>query len=186
MVFLIGKNFSLSSGREHRKLKFSQLTFVPVTDREPEKLKRSTSEDYANDEEPAMCLVRLYKKYLERCPKTAVQGNNKSTNEVWFTSTPVGHKKIGNVVRKMCKDAGLQGQFSNRSLRAKTATRGLEKGISDKLIVERTGYRDIRSLQRHQRSNISKALNCRSEGSVGEREAESSLKREVDQLLDDE
>ena len=38
MVFLIGKNFSLSSGREHRKLKFSQLTFVPVTDREPEKL----------------------------------------------------------------------------------------------------------------------------------------------------
>ena len=33
---------------------------------------------------------------------------------------------------------------------------------------------------------ISKALNCRSEGSVVEREAESSLKREVDQLVDDE
>ena len=33
-------------------------------------------EHYANDEEPAMCLVRLYKKYLEKCPKTAVQGNN--------------------------------------------------------------------------------------------------------------
>ena len=23
-----------------------------------------------------MCLVRLYEKYLEKCPKTAVQGNN--------------------------------------------------------------------------------------------------------------
>ena len=89
----------------------------------------------------------------------------------------------------MCKDADLQGQFSNHSLRATTATRGLEKGISDKWIMERTGHRDIRSLQRYQRpdvSEISKALNCRSEGSEGEREAESSLKREVDQLVDDE
>ena len=36
------------------------------------------------------------------------------------------------------------------------------------------------------KTEICKALNCRSEGSVGEREAESSLKREVDQLVDDE
>ena len=111
---------------------------------------------------------------------------------VWFTTTPVGHNKLGNVVIKMCKDADVQGQFSNHSLRATTATRGLEKGISDKLIMERMGHRDIRSLQRYQRPDvstkieISKALNCRSEGSVGEREAESSLKREVDQLVDDE
>ena len=35
--------------------------------------------------------------------------------------------KLGNVVSKMCQDADLQGQFSNRSLRATTATRGLEK-----------------------------------------------------------
>ena len=92
----------------------------------------------------------------------------------------------------MCKDADLQGQFSNHSLRATTATRGLEKGISDKLIMERTGHRDMRSLQRYQRPDvstkieISKALNCRSEVPIGEREAESSLKREVDQLVDDE
>ena len=111
---------------------------------------------------------------------------------VWFRATPVGHNKLGNVVSKMCKDADLQGQFSNHSLRATTATRGLEKGISHKLIMERTGHRDIRSLQRYQRPDvstkieISKALTCRSEGSVGGGEAESSLKREVDQLVDDE
>ena len=111
---------------------------------------------------------------------------------VWFTSPPAGHNKLGNVVSKICKDAEPQGQFSNHSLRATTATRGLESGNSDKLIMERTGHQDIRSLQRHQRPDvsikieISKALNCRSERSVGEREAESSLKREVDQLVDDE
>ena len=32
MVFLVGKNFSLRSGREHRSLKLSQLTLVPGTD----------------------------------------------------------------------------------------------------------------------------------------------------------
>ena len=58
--------------------------------------------------------------------------------------------------------------------------------------MECTGHQDIRSLQRYQRPDvstkieISKALNCRSERSVGEREAESSLKREVDQLVGDE
>ena len=82
-------------GNSDRNLKFSQLTLVPGTDREPEKLvyvsfgeknnlgglkhrnvRQKRIEHYANDEEPAMCLVRLYKKYLEKCPKTAVQGNN--------------------------------------------------------------------------------------------------------------
>ena len=58
--------------------------------------------------------------------------------------------------------------------------------------MERTGHRDIKSLQRYQmpdvstKIDISKALNFRSEGFEEEREAESSLKREVDQLVDDE
>ena len=30
-------------------------------------------EHYAEGDEPAMCLVRLYKKYLEKCPEAAVQ-----------------------------------------------------------------------------------------------------------------
>ena len=38
MVFLIGKNFSLRSGKENRNLKFSQLTLEPANDKEPEKL----------------------------------------------------------------------------------------------------------------------------------------------------
>lgn len=38
MVFLIGKNFALRSGQEHRNLKFSQLTPEPASEKEPEKL----------------------------------------------------------------------------------------------------------------------------------------------------
>ena len=72
MVFLIGKNFSLRSGREHGKLKFSQLTLGPGRDRELEKLvyvsfgeknnlgglklgnvRQKRIKHYANDKEPA-------------------------------------------------------------------------------------------------------------------------------------
>ena len=68
MVFLIGKNFSLRSGKEHRALKFSQLSVEAATGDEPEKLvytsfgeknnlsglkhrvmKRKRVEHYAND-----------------------------------------------------------------------------------------------------------------------------------------
>ena len=38
MLFLIGKNFSLRRGKEHRNLKFSQLTLKPANEMEPEKL----------------------------------------------------------------------------------------------------------------------------------------------------
>ena len=38
VIFLIGKNFSLRSGKENRNLTFNQLTLEPEIDKEPEKL----------------------------------------------------------------------------------------------------------------------------------------------------
>jgi len=38
MVFLIGNNFSLRSGKEHRSLQFNQLTLYSSAKDEPEKL----------------------------------------------------------------------------------------------------------------------------------------------------
>lgn len=91
MVFLIGKNFSLRSGKEHRGLKFSQLRLEPPTADEPEKLiytsfgeknnlgglkhrafKRKRVEHYANEACSDRCMVSLYKKYVEKCPPEAM------------------------------------------------------------------------------------------------------------------
>jgi hypothetical protein len=77
---------------------------------------------------------------------------------VWFTSNPVGYNTLGDTVKSLCKDAGIEGHYTNHSLRATTATRGLVKGIPDKLIMERTGHRDIRSLQRYQRPSIEQKI----------------------------
>lgn len=96
IVFLIGKNVALRSGREHRNLKFSQLTMEPASEKEPEKLvytyiyiysfgnknnlgglkhrtvRRKRVEHYANETCSAPCWVRLYKKYWEECQKSAI------------------------------------------------------------------------------------------------------------------
>ena len=54
---------------------------------------------------------------------------------------------LGETVKRMCKDAGIEGQFTNHSLRATTATRGLSK---DQFVMERTAHEDVRSLQKYQ------------------------------------
>ena len=66
----------------------------------------------------------------------------------------MGYNALGGVVKKLCRDAGIEGNFTNHSLRATMATRGLIKGIPDKLIMEKTGHRDVRLLQQYQRSSI--------------------------------
>ena len=56
-------------------------------------------------------------------------GKVKDENTNWYTKVPVGHNTLANVVKNLCKDAGIQGHFTNHSLRVTTATLGLEKGI---------------------------------------------------------
>ena len=92
-VFMIGRNFSLQSGKEHRNLRFEQLTLVEAIATEPEKLlynsfgeknnqgglkhrsvKPKRIEHYANNDIPERCSVNLYKKYVARCP-TGVSGS---------------------------------------------------------------------------------------------------------------
>ena len=66
----------------------------------------------------------------------------------------MGHNVLGQTVRNLCKKAGIDGNFTNHSLRATTVTRGLEKGVPEKLIMARTGHRDRRSLLTYQRPDV--------------------------------
>jgi hypothetical protein len=70
-----------------------------------------------------------------------------------FGSVTVGHNTLGNTVKKLCKDANIEGNFTN--LRATTPTHGSEKGIPEKFVMQSTGHRDVKSLQKYQRPNIS-------------------------------
>ena len=72
----------------------------------------------------------------------------------------------GNFLKSLCKDAGIEGRFTNHSLRATTATRGMQKGIPGKFVMEITEYRAVRSLPKYQHPDtsseieISKKFDC--------------------------
>ncbi|CAB3984920.1 Zinc finger MYM-type 3 [Paramuricea clavata] len=108
--------------------------------------------------------LMLYKKYLAKCPNEAIEIDTfyVSTRQKYeeddpecFTSNPVGHNVLEQTVRNLCKKPGIDGNFTNHSLRATTVTHGLEKGVPEKLMMARTGHRDRRSLLTYQRPGVS-------------------------------
>ena len=57
---------------------------------------------------------------------------------------------LGETVKRLCKDAGIEGRFICHSLRA-TTSQGLQRGIPDKFEMgcTYTGHRDVRSWQKY-------------------------------------
>jgi hypothetical protein len=72
---------------------------------------------YADPDNPARCLVFLYRKYLSLCPDVGVSGPvyltplKKPTPEKWFSTVPVGKNTLGKTVSKLCRQAGFEGKF---------------------------------------------------------------------------
>ena len=63
----------------------------------------------------------------------------------------MGHNMLGETVKRLCKEAGIEGHFTNHSLRATTPIWGLQKGIPGKFGMEPTGHEEVRSLQKYER-----------------------------------
>ncbi len=88
LVFLFGKFFALRSGEEHRSLTFEQLSVIEGDNIERTRLQYRSHrkknhagglkqrnvtpkvvEQHKNVDNPERCVVRLYKKYISKCPK---------------------------------------------------------------------------------------------------------------------
>ena len=64
---------------------------------------------------------------------------NPKADDCWYDARAVGHNTLAGTVRRLCKEAGLDGYFTNHSLKATTATRLFESGVDKQLIMLRTG-----------------------------------------------
>ena len=110
---------------------------------------------------PERCIVCLYKKHVSKYPNDVIEGSvfyltpkQKWTggDEIWFTRSPIGKKNsLRSLVAHVCKKANFEGYYTNHSLRATTCTLALAKGVPEKLVMERTGHRNVKSLHEHQR-----------------------------------
>jgi len=65
---------------------------------------------------------------------------NPKADECWYDARAVGHNILAGNVRRLCKEAWLNGYFTNHSLKATTATRLFEAGVNKQLILLRTGH----------------------------------------------
>ena len=94
----------------------------------------------------ARCPVRLVQKYLNLLPQWGKKPNfylqslKKVKPNVWYTTVPVGINSIRKVTGNLLKDAGLDGYFTNHSLRRTCATRLFQAGTDVKLVKEITGH----------------------------------------------
>ena len=92
------------------------------------------------------CPVRIVEKYMNLLP---VEGKKRNlylqTLKVprpncWYSSTPLGINKVRAVVGSILKKSGLDGFFTNHSLRRTCATRLFQAGQSVKIVKEITGH----------------------------------------------
>ncbi|XP_062611438.1 uncharacterized protein LOC134273266 [Saccostrea cucullata] len=89
-------------------------------------------------------LFLIYKTYLE-LTETSEDGsfyrrpNGGITPR--FSSQVVGINKLSTLIKTMCTEAGLSGNFSNHSGKRTCATSLYNSGVDKQLIMERTGHR---------------------------------------------
>ena len=58
------------------------------------------------------------------------------------------------LVKDMCHEAGLKGNFTNHSLRATGASMLFESGCSEALIKKRTGHKSLEALRKYERTTV--------------------------------
>ena len=116
MLFYCGLYFALRSEKEHRVLVLSQIQLIEANNEDPcllctenisknnkgglaqHKLEAKQVVHHANTTKPERCFVQLYKTYLQYCPENGKQKLfillKKPKDNIWFSSTPVGHSTL--------------------------------------------------------------------------------------------
>jgi hypothetical protein len=170
IIFLNGKNFALRSGREHRNLRYGrpQITLHEPAGGAPylryseevcktqqgglkhRKISKKDVVHHANLQNPSRCHVRLFRKYMSKCPKNKRDDafylqvlKKQHPDGLWYSRQPLGVHTIQKVVPEICRKAGLQGHFTNHSLRVTAATNLYRNNVDEQLIMERTGHRSV-------------------------------------------
>ena len=181
MVYLIGLNFALRGGQEHRTLSSgptSQLKLrsnehgqylsytedVSKTNQGGLKHRKCSPKSvvaFENTENPTRYIVKLYEKYISHCPVPSdddapfpfyLRPLEKPRGNIWYSNQCVGRHKLAQTVADICKKAGLSGYRTNHSLRASAATRMFDAEVDEQLICEVTGHRS-NAVRSYKRTN---------------------------------
>ena len=105
------------------------------------------------------CMVRLLDKYLQKLPPDAeyvymrpmdkIPLANSPTNS-WYTKQRVGYNTLKGFISKLFAASGLEGLYTNHSLRATSITRMFKTDVPEKIIAEKSGHKSLKALRMYE------------------------------------
>uniref|UniRef100_A0A1X7V1V6 ZMYM2-like/QRICH1 C-terminal domain-containing protein n=1 Tax=Amphimedon queenslandica TaxID=400682 RepID=A0A1X7V1V6_AMPQE len=118
---------------------------------------------HANSSIGNRCLVFLVELYISKLPESAfekelfycrpVPVKHIKDDNPWYYDTPVGNNILKTKFKVMFEAAGQDaGGISNHSLRATGVTRMFDKGVPEKIIMERSGHLSISGVCSYERT----------------------------------
>ena len=174
MFFYVGKICCLRGGEEQRTLKPSQFQRFTNPDRYIYTEHGSKNRNggfyqlhvenksvsiFKNDSAGERCLVTLLDSYLQKLPQAALKNDTfycrslvKYTNDnIWYSHQPRGKNYLANMVKNMFKDAKIDGEYTNHSLRASGASEMFVSHVPEKVIQGFTGHRSLKALRQYEK-----------------------------------
>lgn len=64
----------------------------------------------------------------------------KPTGNSWYVSQPMGKNTLGNIIKLMCEEAGIQGRKVNHSVRKTAIPTVVHKGIPPTPVQQHSGH----------------------------------------------
>ena len=167
VIYMMGLHLALWGGVEHNRLRRPgfgcQVVLEIYENKEPlvyrEDALQKTNQGglnaknshkvvYVYEASNAMrCPVKIFKKYVglllqsKSCGKLYLRPRQKYSPSVWYCDQPYGKNKIANTVKEICNKAGIEGHFTNHSLRATSTSRMYQCNVPEQVIKEVTGHR---------------------------------------------
>ena len=181
VFFYNGKNFCLRGISEHQNLRFSQIVRIStspsrytymefgsknhsggVGDRSEGKVVSIVGTD------SPFRHVSILEKYLEKIPRDEITPDSSFYltplpftplgSRPWYFRDQYPRKKLQNMLKMMCQEAGVEGNFTNHSLRATGTTTLFDAGVPESIIQKRTGHRSLDALRTYERVTPSQEL----------------------------
>jgi hypothetical protein len=114
--------------------------------------------------------------------------NRTSNGDVWYVSQAMGKNTIGNIVKSMCEEAGIQGRKVNHSVRKTAITTLVHAGIPPTLVQQHSGHKNLASINTYstasleQQKGMSDLLSNFSKGDTSDATAEEEFNNDLDGL----
>ncbi len=76
----------------------------------------------------------------------AINHKRKPENPVWYQKSPLGKNEIGKFLSKAAKNAGIEGNISNHSVRKTCVSRLMDADIPSNYVAQSSGHKNLKSL----------------------------------------